>query len=243
MDNELAHESEWTKAKEALKEAFPVTIPIMAGFWFVAFAYGVYMNAEGFSFWYPTIMAAYIFGGSLEFITVSMLLSPFAPMTTFIVAFMVQARHMFYGLAMLDKYKNTGWKKPFLIYMMCDETFALNYSTTVPRNIDHTWYMFWISILDFIYWVSGAFLGGLLGSIITINLDGLSFVMTTMFVVIFLEQWLKEKQHYSSLIGLVAAIGSRLIFGADSFMLPAMAVIILLLTAARKPISKAGGIV
>ena len=114
-------------AWKAFKEAFPVTLPILAGFWFVAFAYGIYMHAEGFSFWYPFLMAACIFGGSLEFVTVAMLLSPFAPFQALMVALMIQARHFFYGIAMLEKYGHMGWKKPFLIFMMCDETFALNY--------------------------------------------------------------------------------------------------------------------
>lgn len=151
------------------------------------------MYTLGFSFLYPLFMAMFIFGGSLEFITVTMLLSPFAPWQTFIIAFTVQARHLFYGLAMLEKYEGMGWKKPFLIYWMCDETFALNYSATIPNGIDRSWFMFWVSFLNYVYWVSGAAIGGLLGNIITFNTKGLSFVMTSMFLVIFLEQWKHEK--------------------------------------------------
>lgn len=100
----------------ALKAAFPFTIPILAGFLFLGMAYGVYMNVSGFPFWYPMIMAAVIFGGSLEFVTVSLLLSPFAPVATFLLAFMIQARHLFYGIAMLDRFKGLGWKRPYLIF-------------------------------------------------------------------------------------------------------------------------------
>ena len=109
----------------ALKAAFPFTIPILAGFLFLGMAYGVYMNVSGFPFWYPMIMAAVIFGGSLEFVTVSLLLSPFAPVATFLLAFMIQARHLFYGIAMLDRFKGLGWKRPYLIFSLCDETFPL----------------------------------------------------------------------------------------------------------------------
>lgn len=164
---------------KALHEAFPTTIPIFAGFWFIAFAYGFYMYTLGFSFLYPILMAMFIFGGSLEFVTVSMLLSPFAPWQTLVVALTVQARHLFYGLAMLEKYRGTGWKKPFLIFWMCDETFALNYSSTIPYDVDRGWYYFWVSFLDYFYWVSGAFIGGLLGSLVSFDTKGLSFVMTT----------------------------------------------------------------
>lgn len=228
-------------ALRALHEAFPYTLPIFAGFWFLAFAYGFYMHTLGFNFLYPTLMAMVIFGGSLEFVTVSMLISPFAPWQDFIVALTVQARHLFYGLSMLEKYKGSGWKKPFLIFWMCDETFALNYSATIPYDIDRHWYMFWVSFLNYTYWVSGALMGGLLGNVLHFNSRGLSFVMTTMFVVIFLEQWLREGKHYTALIGFVFSIGSLLIFGADNFIIPAMVGMLAALTVLRKPIEKAGG--
>ena len=108
-------------AVAALKAAFPHTIPIFAGFLFLGMTYGVYMRTSGFSFWYPMIMSVVIFGGSLEFVATSMLLAPFAPVQVFLTAVMIQARHLFYGISMLDKYKGTGWKKPYLIYAMCDE--------------------------------------------------------------------------------------------------------------------------
>lgn len=234
-------EMESGKIKQAFMAAFPVTIPIFAGFWFVAFAYGVYMNSEGFSFLYPTIMAAVIFGGSLEFLVVSMLLSPFAPIEALTVALMVQARHLFYGIAMLEKYRGAGWKKTFLIFMMCDETFALNYATTIPRGVDKYWYMFFISLLNYLYWVTGALVGGLLGSVITFNLKGLGFVMTTMFVVIFLEQFMKEKSHITAIVGGAASLLCLALLGPDSFMIPAMVIIVGILTIFRKPVEKAGG--
>ena len=142
---------------------------------------------------------------------------------------------------MLEKYKGRGWKKPFLIFWMCDETFALNYSATIPYDIDRHWYMFWVSFLNYTYWVSGALMGGLLGNVLHFNSRGLSFVMTTMFVVIFLEQWLKEGKHYTALMGFIFSIGSLLIFGADNFIIPAMVGMLVALTVLRKPIEKAGG--
>ena len=124
---------------------------------------------------------------------------------------------------------------------MCDETFALNYSATIPYDIDRHWYMFWVSFLNYTYWVSGALMGGLLGNVLHFNSRGLSFVMTTMFVVIFLEQWLKEGKHYTALMGFIFSIGSLLIFGADNFIIPAMVGMLVALTVLRKPIEKAGG--
>lgn len=228
---------------KALRAAFPHTIPIFAGFCFLGMAYGIYMNVSGFSFWYPLVMSLTIFGGSLEFLAVSMLLSPFAPLQTLIVTLMIQARHLFYGISMLDKYKGMGWKRFYLIFGMCDESFSINYTAEIPKDVDKGWFMFWVTLLNQFYWVSGSTLGGLLGSLIAFDTEGLDFVMTAMFVVIFLEQWLKEKKHYTALIGIGAAVVCRLLFGADSFMVPIMVCILLLLTLGRKPIEKAGGLV
>lgn len=229
--------------RRALSAAFPYTIPIFAGFWFLGLAYGIYMNVSGFSAWYPMFMSVLIFGGSLEFVAVTMLLSSFAPLQTLIMTLMIQARHLFYGLSMLDKFKGTGWKKPYLIFGMCDETFSINYTAKIPEDVDKGWFMFFVTLLNQIYWVSGATLGGILGSLLSFDREGLDFVMTAMFVVIFLEQWLKEKKHYTALIGVLCSAGCLLLFGAESFMIPTMACILCFLTVFRKPIEKAGGLV
>ncbi len=225
----------------ALKAAFPYTIPIFAGFWFLALAYGIYMNVSGFSFWYPMAMSAIIYGGSLEFVAVSMLLSPFAPVQTFLMTLMIQARHLFYGISMLDKYNHLGAKKLYIIYAMCDETFSVNYTAKIPDDVDRGWFYFFVSLLNQIYWVSGATIGGLLGSLIHFDTTGLDFVMTAMFVVIFMEQWMKEKHHFSELIGLIAAVGCLLLFGADNFMIPTMVCILAALSFLKKPIESRFG--
>lgn len=228
--------------KKAFKAAWPKTIPIMAGFLFLGFSYGVYMNVSGFSFVYPMVMSAVIYGGSLEFLTVSMLLSPFAPLQVFTVSLMIQARHLFYGISMLEKFKGTGLKKFYLIYGMCDETFSVNYVADIPADVDRGWFMFFVTLFNQIYWVLGATLGGLFGSLITFNTKGLDFVMTALFAVIFLDRLMTEKKHYTAAIGVLSALACRLIFGADSFMLPAMGLMLLLLTAFKKLLERSGGL-
>lgn len=228
--------------RKALKAAFPHTIPIFAGFWFLGLAYGIYMNVSGFPFWYPMLMSLTIFGGSLEFVAVTMLLAPFAPVQTFLLALVIQARHLFYGIAMLDKFRGLGWKKVYLIFGLCDETFSINYSAKIPEDVDRGWFMFFVTLLNQLYWVSAATTGGLVGSLLHFDTTGLDFVMTAMFVVIFLEQWLKEKKHYTALIGLFSALVCRIGFGADNFMIPTMLCVMAALTLFQKPIEKAGGL-
>lgn len=219
---------------KALKCAFPHTIPIMTSFLFLGMSYGIYMHVSGFSFWYPMLMAMTIFAGSVEFVCVNFLLGAFDPLQAFIVTLILNARHIFYGISMLDRFKGMGWKKIYLIIGMCDETFSVNYTADIPQDVDPGWFMFFVTLLNQIYWVLGATLGGLFGPLITFNTEGLDFVMTAMFVVIFLEQYLKDKNHLNSYIGLGVSFLMLLFFGADNFMIPAIAGILICLSAARK---------
>lgn len=219
---------------KAFRAAFPHTLPIFAGFWFLGLAYGIYMHAAGFSFVYPMLMSLLIFGGSLEFVAVEMLLSPFAPVQVLIMTLLIQARHLFYGISMLDKYKGMGWKKGYLIFGMCDETFSVNYTSEIPEDVDRGWFYFFVTLLNQFYWVASATIGGIIGSLLKFDTSGISFVMTAMFVVIFLDQWMKEKIHVSSMIGILVSLVCLILFGADSFMIPTMILIVLLLTVLRK---------
>ncbi len=222
----------------ALRCAFPLTIPIMAGFAFLGMAYGILMRTKGFHPLYPTLMAMTIFGGSLEYICIELLCSAFAPLSTFLMALLIQARHLFYGLAMLDKYRGHGWKTPLLIFGMCDESFSINCTADIPKDVDRGWFYLCVTVLNWAYWVVGATIGAQLGAVLPFDTEGLDFVMTAMFVVIFLEAWLKEKQHWSSLVGLLGSCACLVLFGADSFMLPTMACILLMLTLLRRPIDR-----
>ena len=224
--------------RKAFQCAFPHTIPIFAGFWFLGLTYGIYMNISGFSFWYPCLMGLSIFAGSMEFVAVNLLLGAFDPLQTLVLTLMINARHLFYGISMLDKYKGTGWKKPYLIFGMCDESFSINYTARIPADIDRGWFMFFVTFLNHLYWFSGATLGGIFGSLIHFNTEGLDFVMTAMFVVIFMEQWLNEKRHESAWIGLGSSLICLILFGADHFIIPAMLVILALLTFLRGPLEK-----
>lgn len=220
----------------ALKAAFPYTIPILTGFLFLGFTYGVYMTDLGFSFVYPMVMSLTIFAGSMEFVAGNLLLGAFNPLQAFFMTLMINARHIFYGLAMLDKFKGTGLKRFYLIFGMCDESFSINCTAEPPENVDRGWFMFFVTLLNQCYWFTGATLGGVFGSFLTLDTEGLDFVMTAMFVVIFLDQWRKDRSHLPALAGLGLSLLCLLIFGANGFILPAMGAILLFLTALRRPL-------
>lgn len=235
MEQTLAGETPRGGTKTAaFKAALPLSIPIMAGFIFLGITCGMYTSSLGLPWWMPTFMSVAIFGGSAEFIVASMLPGAFDPLTTFIVILVVQARHLFYGLSMLEPFRGMGRKKPYLIYAMCDESFSINYSAHVPADIDRGWFMTFVSLLNQSSWVVGCTAGGIFGSMIPLTVQGISFAMTALFVVIFLDQWLSEPSHAGSLTGLIASAAALLIFGPDNFLIPAMIAILVVVTAARR---------
>lgn len=212
--------------RRALAAAFPYTIPILTGFLFLGFSYGMLMHAAGFPLYFPTLTSLTIFAGSMEFLTVNLLLAPFQPLQVLALTLMVNARHLFYGLAMLETYKGTGFKKLYLIFGMCDESFSINCTVQPPDGVDRSWFYFFVTLLDQSYWVLGATLGSLFGALLPVSTEGLDFVMTAMFMVIFMEQWRKDRRHTSEFLGLGLSALCLLLFGADGFMLPAMVLIL-----------------
>ena len=223
-------------ALPGLKAAFPQTLPVFAGYLVLGMGYGIYVQSLGLPVWMPMLMGTVVYGGSLEFVLASLLLGAFAPLSAFLMALMIQARHLFYGLAMLERYKGYGLRSIYMIYAMSDETFSITCSAEPPEGVDRGWFMFFITLLDQLYWVASAGLGAVVGSVLPFSTEGVDFVMTAMFVVIFLNQWEKEKQHVSALIGLLVPLVCLVLFGAGSFLLPAMACILVLLVALRRPI-------
>lgn len=225
---------------KAIKAAFPQTIPIFAGFSFIGIAYGIYMHSLGFPPIYVMLMSLLIFAGSMEFVAGSLLLVPFNPLSVFVLTLMLNSRHLFYGISMLDRFKGTGKYKPYLIFGMCDETFVINNMANVPKNVDKTLFMFYVTLLNQFYWFFGTTIGSLFGVFIKFDTKGLDFVMVALFVVIFLESWLKEKNHVSSLIGLAIPIVCLVIFGPNQFILPSMILIVLALTILRGYFARKG---
>ncbi|MCI1925567.1 MAG: AzlC family ABC transporter permease [[Lactobacillus] timonensis] len=210
--------------------AFKKTVPIMLGFLFLGVSYGVYMHKLGFSFLYPLCMAAIIFAGSVEFIIGNLLLQHFQPLTVLILTLLVNSRHIFYGITMLKKYSNSGRLKPFLIYGMCDESFSLNATLKVPVNLDKNYVYFYVTIFNYCSWVLGAGLGGLFGSLVQLNVQGLDFVMTALFIVLFTEQLKSVHSRQNAFIGLLMSVISLVVCGPDTFLLITLLLLLLIFT-------------
>lgn len=227
--------------RAALRVAFPATIPVMTGFLCLGVAYGVLMQTKGYGPLWSVLMSAIAFGGSMQFVAITLLTTAFDPLQAFLLSVMVNARHIFYGLSLLGKYRGLGKVRPFLIYVLCDETFSLVSTLEPPEGVKRRDFYFWISLLDYFYWIAGSALGGLVGNLITFDTTGLDFALTALFVVLFLEQWKKRTNRPAGVLGMACAAGALAVFGADNLVIPAMVLILFLLLALRPKLDRRDG--
>jgi 4-azaleucine resistance transporter AzlC len=219
---------------KAIKAAFPHTIPVFTGFTFLGIAYGILMNSKGYGVGWTVLMSLLAFAGSAQYVAINLLTSVFDPVYALLLTLMVNARHLFYGISMLEKYQGTGKFKPYLIFGMCDETFSITCSTNPPAGINRNWFLFFITFLNHGYWVLGSAIGGLLGSMVSFNTKGLDFVLTALFVVIFIGQWKSQDNRKPAAIGVACTAICLAVFGQSNFIIPSMIAILTLLTVARE---------
>ena len=218
----------------ALQAAFPATLPVLTGFLCLGLAYGLLMASKGYGPLWSTLMSAVAFGGSMQFVAITLLTAVFDPVQAFLLSVMVNARHIFYGLSLLDRYRGLGKVRAFLIFSLCDETFSLVSTLEPPEGVSRKEFYFWISLLDYSYWVAATALGGLLGNVLTVDTTGLDFALTALFVVLFLEQWKKRENRLAGLVGLACAAVSLAVFGPDRMVLASMVLILAVLLGGRK---------
>ena len=216
--------------RKAFKAALPYTLPVLMGYLFLGIAFGVLLSSKGYHVGWALLMSGAIYAGSMQFVAIELLVSPFNLGHTLVVTLLVQARHLFYGLSMLDKFKVSEILKPYMIFSLTDETYSLLCAAEPPEGVSKKWFMFFIALLDHSYWVVGCVIGNLAGTVFKFDPTGIDFAMTALFIVIFVEQWENSKQHTPALLGLGITLVSLLIFGAEKFMIFAMIGIFMALT-------------
>ena len=226
--------------KSEFQKAFVDTIPVMTGYIVLGMGFGLVLDAKGYGIIWAFVMSAWIYAGSMQYLAVDLMAGGASLLTAAITTLMVNARHLFYGISMIDKYKHVGKKKPYLIFALTDETYSLVCSEHAGEGMnDRSNYFFLVSLLNQCYWVLGSVLGSALGAAMTINTEGVDFALTALFVTVFVEQWLSTKDHRPAIIGAGSSIACILIFGSGNFLIPAMLVITAALTLLR-PLKKEG---
>lgn len=217
-----------------VKYAFVRSLPIMAGYLALGMGFGILLETNGYGVWWAFFMSLFIYAGSMQYVAIDLLAGGASLLSAALMTVMVNARHLFYGVSMIERYRNTGKAKPYLIFGLTDETYSLVCSGEVPQGVQKNGYFFLVSLFNQCYWITGSLIGALIGSLITFDTSGIDFVMTALFVVVFVEQWRSCKDHRSALIGVGASVLCLVIFGADIFIIPSMIVITVLLTVLRK---------
>lgn len=220
--------------KQTIRKAFTKSLPVMAGYMVLGIGFGILLKDAGYGLFWAFIMSLTIYAGSMQYVAVPFLASGASLITVALTTLMVNARHLFYGLTMIDKYKTAGKKKPYLIFSLTDETYSLLCTDEIPDGVDRHWYQLLVSLFDQCYWILGSVLGSLLKELLAFDTAGIDFSMTALFVTVFVEQWLSTKNHWPGMIGLVSAAACLAIFGPDSFLLPTMIAITISLLLLRK---------
>lgn len=224
--------------RKAFRAAFPLTLPVMAGYLFLGLGFGILLASKGYSCLWAFFMAVIIYAGSMQYAAIDLLAAGASLITTGIITVAIQIRHLFYGLSLIEKYRHVGKKRWMMIYELTDETYSLVATSKPPESVDTGWFYFFISLLDHSYWIAGCTLGALFGTLVKFNTKGVDFVMTALFIVLFINQWLDTKEHRPALIGVGSSVLCLILFGPDSFIVPAMLSILLILTIFRKTLDK-----
>ncbi len=224
--------------KISFKHAFKASLPVMAGYLALGIGFGILIESKGYNLIWSALMALTIYAGSLQYAAVDFLSGGATLITTALMTFFIQARHFFYGFSLLDTYKGMGAAKPYMIFGLTDETYSLVCTGKVPDGVDKKKYFFLLTMLNQSYWIAGCTLGALIGALLPFDFKGVDFSMTALFIVIFVEQWRSQKNHLPAIIGVASSVICLLIFGADNFIIPSMAVITVIFAIFRKKLEK-----
>lgn len=216
--------------RQIIKQVFPKTIPVLAGYLSLGIGFGLLLQSIGYGPGWAFIMSLFIYAGSAQFLAVELLAAGATLVQVALLTFLINFRHLFYGLSMIEKYKGMGIRKFYLVFGLTDETYALLTGYKTPENMSDKTFYFAITVMHHCYWICGSVIGAVAGSLIPFDTTGIDFVMTALFAVLVVEQWKSDKKHLPALMGFTITIAALIIFGADNFLIPtliAMSVVLL----------------
>ena len=219
---------------DLIKKAFLKSLPVLAGYVVLGTGFGILLRNAGYGVWWSLAMAVLIYAGSMQYVGAGLLAGGASVLTTAFTTFMVNARHLFYGISMIDRYKDSGKYKPYLIFALTDETYSLLSDGKTPEEGDPALFRFWVSLFNHCYWITGCVAGSLLGTVLPFSTEGIEFSMTALFIASFTEQWVSTRDHVPALTGLLGTFVCLLVFGREHFLIPSMLLITLVLTLLRK---------
>ena len=214
--------------KRVLPIAFAHTLPVMTGYLVLGIGFGILIQEKGYGILWSLAMSVFIYAGSMQYLAIGLLTGGVSLLTAALTTLMVNARHLFYGISMVERYRGLSKEKPYLVFALTDETYSL-VSSRPPEGISYHRYCLAVSVLDHCYWIAGSVIGSLLGNLLPISFEGIDFALTALFVTVFVEQWLSTKDHRPALIGVMSTLVCLLLFGSQIFLIPSMVLIAALL--------------
>ena len=224
--------------RKTVKAAFIKSLPVFAGYIVLGIGFGVLLGKAGYGLVWALVMSVTMYAGTMQYVAVGLLSGGASLISTAVTTLLIQARHLFYGISMIDKYKGAGWKKIYLAFSLTDETYSLLCDGHYPEGSNPHWYRFFVSIFNQSYWIMGCLIGNFIGTNVPFNSKGIEFAMTSIFVTVFVEQWKSTKNHLPAIIGVISTAVCLAVFGSEDFLIPSMIVITVLLFALRKPLEK-----
>ena len=219
--------------KRTVREAFLRSVPVMAGYIVLGMGFGILARNAGYGVLWAFAMSLLIYAGSMQYVGISLLTGGASVLNTILTTVMVNARHLFYSISMIDRYRDAGPYRPYLIFALTDETYSLLCDGKVPEGTEPHRFRFLVSLFNHSYWVLGSVLGSLLGSVLPFSTEGIEFSMTALFIASFTEQWLRSRDHVPALTGLLGTLLCLAVFGPERFLIPAMLLITAVLTILR----------
>lgn len=220
------------------KRALVDTLPVLSGYIVLGIGFGILLEDAGYGVFWAFLMSLTIYAGSMQYVGVSLISTMASLPVVALTTLMVNARHLFYGISMVDKYKTAGAKKPYMIFGLTDETYSLVCHTRYDNEAERHKYCFMVTLFNQCYWIIGSVIGSLLGAAIPFDTTGIEFSMTALFVTVFVEQWLSTKKHLPAIVGVAASAVCLLVFGSDSFLIPSMIIITILLSVVKGRVSE-----
>ena len=220
--------------KKAMRQVFLDTVPVLTGYLFLGACFGILLSESGYGALWALAMSVFMFAGSGQYLGVSLLSAGASLLSAAVATLLVNARHLFYGISLIDAYKDAGPRKHYMIFGLTDETYSLVTQNEPPEGMSRHAYCFAVTALDHIYWIVGCVLGNVAGTLLPISFEGVEFVLTALFVTLFTEQWLTHKSHFSALVGIACTAACLILIGSQYFLIPAMVMIAVLLIISSK---------
>ena len=225
-----------------LRFAVKNTVPIFFTYLFIGIAFGILMSDAGYSVLLTTASSLFIYAGSMQLVMVPMMASGASLLSLAVMAFFVNARHVFYGIGFIEKFRRMGWRSPYMILALTDETYSVLCSVKYDEGLDQARASFLIALLNHSYWIFGSFVGACAGRFLQFDMRGIEFSATALFLVVVVNQWRQYRSRLPFLTAAVSSLGFYLLLGKEYFLIPTLVSCLAGLLLLRKPVEQREGI-